>query len=426
MQNNSGKIQVLSWSDAPNVSTGFGIVSRYILTALHNTGKYEIDQLGINWHGDFIDKSVFPWNISPAKALDHRDPYGNQMFYRAVASGKYDLVWIMNDTFVVHEIAEHLRKLFDQMKAENKKIPKIIYYYPVDCQINERSFGMLKLADVLVCYTEHGKTETLNKLPEVADKLQKIHHGTDTRLFKPYSRDLSLQLRKKWFNLEEDTYVIINVNRNSLRKQLTRTLLCFKEFRKSVPNTKLYLHTMPIDRGSGPEIDLNVAMDQLGLKFNEDVLLPPNYSPSRGYPTEALNELYNASDMYLTTHCGEGWGLSVTEAMAAGVPVVAPDNTSMPEILGNGERGNLYPCNEWVFLENSGYRKMGLIEDTVNEMYRVYRLGWKHNSKKVVAARKWVEENNWGIICQQWLDLFEKVSETLSLPSKEDTTGEIL
>ena len=49
------KKKILCWSDSASTFTGFGVVSKYVLKALHNTGKYEISQLSINFPTRFVD-----------------------------------------------------------------------------------------------------------------------------------------------------------------------------------------------------------------------------------------------------------------------------------------------------------------------------------------------------------------------------------
>ncbi|NCY12365.1 MAG: glycosyltransferase, partial [Burkholderiaceae bacterium] len=48
--------------------------------------------------------------------------------------------------------------------------------------------------------------------------------------------------------------------------------------------------------------------------------------------------MYNASDLYVTTTLGEGWGLTLTEAMATRTPVICPISTSFIEMTDNGKR----------------------------------------------------------------------------------------
>jgi glycosyltransferase involved in cell wall biosynthesis len=415
--------KLLCWGDAPVACTGFGTVSKYIISALQATGEYEIDQLAINYHGQFVDRTRIPWQMSPARLLDPNDPYGNKMFLRAITDKHYDYIWILNDTFVVHSVAKEMRKILDEKAKTTGKKTVVLYYFPVDCRVISEASDMLRYCDVAIAYNEHGKAETLKVLPELADKLNIIYHGTDTALFRPFSRDIIGKLKQKYFGIDPETYLVINVNRNSVRKQISRTMYAFKEFKKLVPNSLLYLHTAAQDR----DIDLISAAKHLELRPKQDIVFPPNYSPANGYPESILNELYNCGDVFVTNHLGEGWGLSVTEAMAAGTPVVAPRNTSMPEILGeNSERGFMYDCDDLIFVDNSGYRPMASTDTIVNEMMRVYRLGWKHDLSKVVAARKWVEENNWANVCSQWLSLFSSINTALPVDNQPTYVGELL
>ncbi len=422
---------MLCWGDAPVACTGFGTVSKYVIGALNASGKYDIDQLAINYHGQFVDRTVIPWQLSPARLLDPQDPYGNKMFLRAITEKHYDYIWILNDTFVVHHVAKEMRKILDERLKTTGKRTTVVYYYPVDCRIIAEASDMLKACDIAIAYNEHGKSETIKVLPEVEGKISIIYHGTNTQIYKPFNREIIEKLKKKYFGCGPDTYIVINVNRNSVRKQISRTMYAFKEFKKLVPNSLLYLHTAAQDR----DIDLISAARHLDLKPREDIVFPPNYSPANGYPDHVLNELYNSGDVFLTNHLGEGWGLSVTEAMAAGTPVIAPNNTSMPEILGiKSERGFMYDCDDMIYVDNSGYRPMGSTKIIVDEMMKVYRLGWKHDSQKVIAARKWVEQNSWSIVCGQWIDLFNVLDErpalvpTTVLPDNENkpTYGELI
>jgi len=82
--------------------------------------------------------------------------------------------------------------------------------------------------------------------------------------------------------------------------------------------------------------DVPAAIDRWGLKdrvrivgFVQDVDLPALYSLASAF---AFPVLY------------EGFGLPVLEAMACGTPVVAADNSSLPEVIGDA--GLLVPTND--------------------------------------------------------------------------------
>ena len=52
-------------------------------------------------------------------------------------------------------------------------------------------------------------------------------------------------------------------------------------------------------------------------------------------PEEGMPLLFNAADVYLHTSEYEGFGLPVLEAMTCGVPVIANNKASIPEIVGS-------------------------------------------------------------------------------------------
>jgi glycosyltransferase involved in cell wall biosynthesis len=56
----------------------------------------------------------------------------------------------------------------------------------------------------------------------------------------------------------------------------------------------------------------------------------------RGVSEDELAALYAGASVLLWPSYAEGYGLPPLEAMRAGVPVIASDRTSLPEVLGNG------------------------------------------------------------------------------------------
>jgi D-inositol-3-phosphate glycosyltransferase len=385
--------------------TGFGTVSKYVIKAL--LPHFNIDQLAINYSGEFFDSKEWPVQVSPAKLLHNNDAFGNQMFVNALQTGKYDYVWIMNDTFVVEKIAKELPKVFEAMQKARQKIPTIVFYYPVDCQLVPGWLSMLQLADHIVAYCEYGKEKTLKRLPDIKDKLSVITHGVDPSSFRKISEVDRKLSRQQFFKIEDDnTFLWLNVNRNSPRKDLARTMSAFKEFKKQVPNSRLYLHTAIKDT----TIDLGTAAEHLGLSLKTDVLFPANYAAHKPFPIEILNTFYNAADAFVTTSLGEGWGLTHLDACLLDIPLVTPDNTCFTEQLASGERGYLYPCKETVYIDNSGYRPYGRLEDITNTMLQCYKdIQSGEVKKKTAAAQEYARSITWNKIGQQWVDLFMKL-----------------
>ena len=84
------KIRILAYCDSPTCATGFGTVSRNIFEGLYNTGRYEIDVLGINFWGD---PHNFPYRIWPTGTNAEKDPYGRKKICNMILISE---VWIIS------------------------------------------------------------------------------------------------------------------------------------------------------------------------------------------------------------------------------------------------------------------------------------------------------------------------------------------
>lgn len=301
------KTKLLAYSDSVTVQTGFGVVSKYVLEAIRKSGHYDIHQLAINHYDLMYDRVKYPYEIIPARIGNPHDPYGKKMFFSLLSANKYDNIWIMNDIPVAQDLTDHLYE-YKLKRLQSGHPVSIIYYYPIDCHLPYGKTDMLKLADRSVCYTNFGAQETQKFGFKPTDV---IYLGTDTSLFRPCSAEVKKEIRARYFNIHDpDTFIWINVNRNSMRKNVSQTLQAFAQFKKEVKNSVLYLHMAMVDGGGagGLDVDLRIPIQELKLTLGQDVRFPSNFHPAHGCSPEALARLYGASDAYITTTLGEGWG----------------------------------------------------------------------------------------------------------------------
>ena len=161
-----------------------------------------------------------------------------------------------------------------------------------------------------------------------------VPHGCDTTVYHPMNRTES---RAKFSFLEGDEFFIVSVAANKGqedRKNLRTMVHAFAQFLLIHPQSKLYLHTMQ-DPQHHDGINLKRLVGQLGLE--NKVFFPDAYNITEGlYPPKYLNTLYNAADVFLLPSCGEGFGIPVIEAQAAGCPVIVNDFTAQGELVGSG------------------------------------------------------------------------------------------
>ena len=83
-----------------------------------------------------------------------------------------------------------------------------------------------------------------------------------------------------------------------------------------------------------------------GLRTKNDLSPAPNLQSVGAVPFEKMPDRYREMDILLMPTVREGFGLSVAEAMATGLPVVASDCSSIPELIDNSAGGFLCPVGD--------------------------------------------------------------------------------
>lgn len=144
----------------------------------------------------------------------------------------------------------------------------------------------------------------------------------------------------------------------------------------------------------------------LGLQANV-VFSDTSANPLHGLSREELARLYQLADVHVLSTGGEGFGIPSAEAMGCGMPIILPDNSTGPELIGpDNERGWLVPCSTHMTGPKWGVN-MGVVDiEALAEAMIEAHADSKMRKSKGKAARKWVVENlDWDIITKQFHDL---------------------
>ena len=146
-----------------------------------------------------------------------------------------------------------------------------------------------------------------------------VPHGLNHNIFRPLpDTDPTLVEMTQRFKTANDVdFIVFWNNRNIRRKQPGDLILAFKHFVDGLPEEKrsrvaLLMHTQPVDENGTDLIAVkNVLAPDCKIIFSEQKLA-----------AHELNALYNIADVTVNIGSNEGWGLSSTEAMLAGCPIV--------------------------------------------------------------------------------------------------------
>jgi len=396
--------------------TGFATVSSNIKREIKKAygEQVSLDILGINHYGDdYVEEDgtrVFSAKINDVK----NDDFGRYYFLKMVQEGDYDGIFIIQDLGVIHPIIPILESIKQKKKEANKKLFKSIWYFPVDCHLFATLTRHLEFFDVVVTYTEFGRDEILKFRPDLKGKIKVVNHGNNPKDFYPLNEEEKKKFRKEYFGKNADKLIITNVNRNQPRKDIPNTIFGFIEAKKDWKQnglTKepfLYLHCMPKDP-LGHDLRAILMQTQL-VEYKDFMLLPKQYEENL-LGIDMLNGIYNSSDVFITTTLGEGWGLTITEAFATKLPVIAPNTTSIKEISGEGSRAYLLEtivpfCStvDNIIREQSdcweiGERIIEVSNDLLNKNQKL--------NDKVEKAYKYVNTLTWEDVCKRWIEYFK-------------------
>ncbi len=286
--------------------------------------------------------------------------------------------------------------------------------------------------------------------------LRYVPHGLDSNVYKPIPEDdVNLNKFKKAFFGNEDLEFIAFFNsRNIRRKQIPDTMLAFRAFLDSLPKEKadkckLVLHTEGVtEHGT----DLYKVKDYL---YGENYPNAIKFSHQK-LSLEELNFLYNIADVQMLITSNEGWGLTLTEAILAGTPIIANVTGGMQDQMRfvdeNGEwftpspdvpsnhRGTYKEHGEWAFpvyptsrsIQGSPptpyiYDDRCAWEDVVEKLKEVYNLSPKERKQKGLKGREWAISDEAGFTAEHQgnrvIEAFNTLFDTWKPREKYDLTN---
>lgn len=180
-----------------------------------------------------------------------------------------------------------------------------------------------------------------------------VPHAVDTQNYRLQDK---AKAREK-VGLPADDFIVgmVAANKgNPSRKCFAEAFQAFKVLHDRHPEARLYLHTEMNGRFDGvnlPALLTATGIDLKAVSFADQyrvVHLPITQKSMAG--------IYSSMDVLLSPSAGEGFGIPVVEAQAAGVPVIVSDFSAQPELCASGwtvEGTKTYtPIGSWQFRPN--------------------------------------------------------------------------
>jgi len=266
------------------------------------------------------------------------------------------------------------------------------------------------------------QTVNINKLVLGEEKaktklIKYVPHGLNQDIFKPMDQnDPKLkEFKQNIFKGKEYDFVLFFNSRNIRRKQIPDTLVAYKFFIDSLSEEQakkcaFMLHTHVVDDNG---TDLGAVCEYLfdnNPKYNI-IFTPPGLGPDQ------MGMLYNISDVQILLTSNEGWGLSLTEAILTGNPIIANVTGGMQDQMRfvkdgkwvdfdadfpSNHNGTLKECGEWAFPVYPTNRSIQgspvtpyiwddrcTAEDAAKQIRAVYDLPKEERKARGLKGREW-------------------------------------
>jgi glycosyltransferase involved in cell wall biosynthesis len=296
-------------------------------------------------------------NIEDASIIIYpTDGYGTIEFVRQILDiEKPDAIFLFTDPRYWVWLFQHERELRQQLPIVYLNIWDDLPY-----PLYNKSY--YESCDALFAISK--QTENINHVvlgEQAVDKLIKyVPHGINEKQYYPLdkSSDDFKAFQKQVFGEKKYDFVTFHNARNLRRKSTSDLILAFKTFLDTLPKQQadrcaLVMHTDAVDDNG---TDLPKVIEMLLGSSQQNVFISNNK-----VNTDTLNKYYNLADITALISSNEGWGLSLTESMMAGTPILANVTGGMQDQMRfEDEDGNWIKFNEKFGSNHFGkYKKHG-------------------------------------------------------------------
>lgn len=394
--------------DAPSLPTGYGYTCRL-------TGREFIKRGHEVFCTDFnrYERPNGPYDyfgikVIPNSALD-RDRNANYGDAKLIESIEQEFC---PDIYILHNDSyrySYLKDVSDQIMR------KCIFWLPFEgSEPDLQGLGIFKRCAATRFVTDYALEMHSGHLP--GKDIGRLYHAVCPEMHP--SPNKAEAKRAKALGVD-NKFIVCRVDRHQPRKYWKKTIEAFAKFAQGKDDVFLLAKcnprdiTMYNDKTKEGE-DLEAIANSLGLegKYKFDDFFFNEEWMAKGF--------YHAADVFLTTTSGEGFGLTATEAMMCGVPVIYPDTPVLPEVVADVGLMCARKSRDWYERMNVWHNVVDT-DDVVTKLEWAYQ-DWKNGGHKLAELGQKAHERakatfSPDVVYSQWDSVLNSVCKKKDLVS---------
>ncbi|EKE11335.1 MAG: glycosyl transferase, group 1 [uncultured bacterium] len=296
----------------------------YIHNLLKKFGELDAQNDFLLFHRNKFNPELAPPNFSNFNIIKKSSPFfwTQTVFAAELWKSRADVLWMpmaalpffrrkeMKTVITIHDLAfKHFPETFTK-----KDLRKLNFF--ADYSIRK--------ADKIIAISQATKKDILKFYPEIDEnKIKVIYHGFSPEVFSgERNMDEENALKRR---LGVIGGYILYAGALQPRKNIEKLIEAFEDYKKRTGSAiKLVL--------AGEKAWKWEKIEEMAQKssFKEDIIMPGKLKFCD------MGHLFRGSSVFVYPSFYEGFGITVLEAFAAGVPLITANNSSLPEVAGDG------------------------------------------------------------------------------------------
>lgn len=388
--------------------TGYAKVAWNIVKLLSRYPEFEVYQYAIHKYNKAAEEfRPYPENIKvfdvasedktgdmTGFCFDGLTDYCNQV--------KPDVIVIYNDAYIIKRYVDSINRCTADVRSRLKISAYLDQTY-LNIRSEYQSFFNKEIDQIFVFNNEWAN---LLRLQGIRKPICVFEHGFDMDLHLCMDKTVA----RLSLSLPEDSFLIVAINRNCMRKRFDIVIAAFAELVCRHPNKKLQLFcvTDKGDKGGYSLLDIFITeLRRRNVPIEQHIHKILMIAEEQTHSDQTINLIYNTADIGISCADAEGFSLSQFEMMGLGRPQVLTSHVAFSS-YATQHNSMIVPTKYTYYVPNcispvAGEAAAVMWQDVVIALER-YVMDSELVERHGLAARERILKSTWDSVSVDFLN----------------------